>query len=266
MLLFRYSKRRNNLVKKDPLKRVMYKIIKKNENLIRKILKNISNITKIRNKCPYCNISSVFGDLNGRSQVSCPNCRSLERHRFFYFVYENEIMSKTQEIKMLHYAPEFCVSNLFTSKDNIQYFSIDLNPERYKSIPNVIKMDATNLEFEDESFDIIISNHVLEHIPDDRKVLQEMYRVLKKGGVVFISVAMNHTKETDEDPEVKTPEERLKRYRHVGHYRLYGYDFAYKLKEAGFKSEYITAKDILSMDKILKYRTSDLPVYKCTKL
>jgi 2-polyprenyl-3-methyl-5-hydroxy-6-metoxy-1,4-benzoquinol methylase len=75
---------------------------------------------------------------------------------------------------MLHAAPEKLFYKKFKSLNNIDYTSIDLNPDKYDYGSTTIRMDLTDLKFTDNTFDVIICNHVLEHIPDDAKAMSEM--------------------------------------------------------------------------------------------
>jgi ubiquinone/menaquinone biosynthesis C-methylase UbiE len=96
-------------------------------------------------------------------------------------------------------------------------------------------MDITNLTFDDESFDVIICSHVLEHVPEDKLAMQELFRVLKRGGWGLILVPIDKNKEkTIEDPKIKDPKTREELYGEEDHLRLYGLDFMQRLKDIGF--------------------------------
>ena len=105
-------------------------------------------------------------------------------------------------------------------------------------------VDITNITFDDNSFDLIMCTHVLEHIPDDRKAMRELYRVLKKGGLAFLNVPLFNRAKTLENPEYNTPELRLKYYGQADHVRAYGQDYPQRLSAAGFNIQRITFENV----------------------
>ena len=135
-------------------------------------------------------------------------------------------------MKVLHFAPEGVFYNLFSSFKDIDYWPVDLNPNM-RGVRKAV--DITNITFDDDSFDLIMCTHVLEHIPDDRKAMSELYRVLKpKTGVALLNVPMASRPQTLEKPEYNTPELRLKYYGQADHVRYYGLDYPQRLRDAGF--------------------------------
>ena len=97
-------------------------------------------------------------------------------------------------------------------------------------------MDVHAIPFEENSFDVIMCNHVLEHVEDDRKVMSEFFRVMNKGGWGIFQVPIDYTrKETFDDPSITDPREREKHYWQDDHLRLYGLDYGSILSEAGFE-------------------------------
>lgn len=142
----------------------------------------------------------------------------------------------------MHVAPETCLADKF--KKEYDYLSIDLDGEKA-----MMAMDITALTFEDESFNAIVCNHVLEHIPDDRKAMKELFRVLKPGGWASIQVPIKGDV-TQEDLSVTDPKERLRLYGQEDHVRYYGRDFADRLKAAGFEVLLIPKSDLLKPDEL----------------
>ncbi|MDR2438255.1 MAG: class I SAM-dependent methyltransferase, partial [Planctomycetaceae bacterium] len=120
----------------------------------------------------------------------------------------------------------------------------DIEPGRAKKV-----VDITNICFESESYDYIVCNHVLEHIPDDHKALNELYRVLKKRGTAFLSVPIKG-EITDEDLSVVDPDERTKRFGQFDHVRYYGIDFKTRIESAGFQVSVIMSKDIIKNERL----------------
>ncbi|MCK0209484.1 methyltransferase domain-containing protein [Starkeya koreensis] len=108
------------------------------------------------------------------------------------------------------------------------YISCDLNPGVADQV-----VDIQDIPFPDKSFDIIWCSHVLEHVPDDRKAMREIHRVLRDGGTALIQIPVWH-EVTDEDPSIIDKQERIRRFYQADHVRLYGDDVDIRLKEAGF--------------------------------
>jgi ubiquinone/menaquinone biosynthesis C-methylase UbiE len=135
----------------------------------------------------------------------------------------------------LHIAPEQAFYHRFKSQKNLDYTTADL----YSPLADV-KADITNMPFEDEHFDVIFCNHVLEHVIDDQKAMHELYRVLKKGGwgIFQIPQDLNRT-ETYEDFSITDPKERAIHFGQYDHVRVYGRDYFDKLKTVGFEVEVV---------------------------
>ena len=176
--------------------------------------------------CPFCNKKFWFKPfgITKRLDAQCPICNSLERHRFLYYIYKLFI-PKNKNIKLLHMAPEKAISNMFLNKKNVDYICIDLYPENFPHLPNCLKMNVLDLKFPDNTFDFVISNHVIEHIENEEKFIEEITRVLKPDGKAIISAPCDYNlKETFEDYTITSPEERLKAFGQEDHVRKYGTD------------------------------------------
>lgn len=226
--------------------------------------------------CPICNSSfKIFGSFGiiKRENVRCHNCGSLERHRLI-FIYINEKFnlfnnSSKDKIKLLHFAPEKIFYDIFSDNNGIEYTACDLFPEKYQynGKTEITKADITKIPFEDNSFDFIICSHVLEHIPNDRLAMSELYRVLSKNGNSILQVPIDYTREqTYEDQNITSPEERLKVFGQDDHVRIYGKDYKTRLKDSGFivnEDNYIST---LNKVDIYKYglMESEL-IYHCRK-
>ncbi len=206
------------------------------------------------NYCPICGRPNEFlpHGIKQRPNSRCPYCNSLERHRFVYLVFLNRLekLFNQDEVKVLHFAPERVIYNIFSSMDNIDYYPVDFAPERYGHIKNIIQesVNMENIPFEDDTFDLVYNSHVLEHVADDNKAMRELYRVVKKGGVCIVIVPMSKDYETLEKEEYNTPELRLKYYYQEDHLRLYGSDIKDKLESVGFEVELITSSDLIPND------------------
>ena len=174
-----------------------------------------------------------YGYGKQRPNALSPGTLSLERHRQMWLYLQNETNFFTHKLKVLHIAPEQEFLRKFKKMKNLEYTSADL----FSPIVDV-KADIVDLPFEDNSFDIIICNHVLEHIVDDRKAMSELYRVMKSGGWGIVQVPMkNSLEKTYEDFTITDPKERQKHFGQYDHVRWYGMDYFDRLKSVGFEAD-----------------------------
>ncbi|MEM0541351.1 methyltransferase domain-containing protein [Flavobacterium sp. j3] len=196
-----------------------------------------------------------YGYGNQRNNVLSPSTLSLERHRLLWLYLQNEtdffqsvpkhrdgsdhnpkrIKLRDTEInsvlKVLHFAPEQEFYKRFKKQKNIEYTTTDL-----LSPLADVKADICNLPFEDNYYDIILCNHVLEHIPDDTKAMQELYRVLKPGGMGIFQIPQDLSRaSTFSDDSIIDQKERAKIFGQYDHVRVYGRDYFDKLRNIGFK-------------------------------
>jgi SAM-dependent methyltransferase len=143
--------------------------------------------------------------------------------------------------KILHLSPEPFVFRFIRAKATV--ITADLMPGFYKKIdPNIQYADATNLPFAASSFDMVIGNHIMEHIPNDKKAMQEIYRVLQPGGIAVLQVPFSGTIQTTlEDPGIKDPEQQSARFGQKDHVRIYALDdYLNRLRETGFDVSYLS--------------------------
>ena len=204
-----------------------------------------------------------YGYENVRENVLSPSTLSLERHRLFWLYLKNETDFFTKKLKVLHFAPEQAFYKRFGKMKNLEYTTTDLN-----SPIAMVKADICALPFKDNQYDFIICNHVLEHIPDDTKAMQELYRVLAPGGTAILQVPYEANRsKTFEDNTITDPKERAKIFGQYDHVRVYGMDYFEKLAEIGFKVEALDYTAQLSKEEINTYRLAKgelLPI--CRKL
>lgn len=191
-----------------------------------------------------------YGYAKVRENVLSPGTLSLERHRLLWLYLKNETTVFTDRLKVLHFAPEQAFYKRFRKLKNWDYTTTDLN----SPIADV-KADICDLPFKDNEFDMIICNHVLEHIPDDTKAMQEIYRILKPGGKAILQVPYDKNREkTFEDNSITDPAERTKIFGQYDHVRVYGMDYFDKLKSIGFTVEAVDYTSKFSKKEIEKYR------------
>ena len=185
-----------------------------------------------------------------RENAVCPRCLSYDRERLIY-LYLNEYRKYIfhDNVKILHIAPEKNLNKLFSKFKNIDYTSADLNHPSAK-----VKMDITNIIYEDNVFDVILCNHVLEHVPDDKKAISELYRVMKAGAFGILQVPISYMIEkTEENLEIDNDKDRIKNYGQEDHVRLYGRDYLDRLKSVGFKVNVIDFASELEVSKVERY-------------
>ena len=173
-----------------------------------------------------------YGYSKQRKNALSPSTLSLERHRLMWLFLKNEtsFFTSNKKLKTLHIAPEQCFLKIFKTQKNLDYITSDL-----ESPIADVKADICNLPFQDNSFDVIFCNHVLEHIPNDTKAMQELFRVLKKGGFGIFQIPQDISREkTFEDASITDKIERTKIFGQYDHVRVYGRDYFNKLRSVGF--------------------------------
>lgn len=172
-----------------------------------------------------------YGYGHQRNNVLAPGTLSLERHRLLWLYLENETDFFTAPKKVLHFAPEQAFYKRFRNQKNLDYTTTDLNSPLAD-----VKADICNLPFENNSYDFILCNHVLEHIPDDTKAMQELYRIMKPGGMGIFQIPQDLNRETTfEDNSITDPKERARIFGQYDHVRVYGRDYFDKLRSIGFR-------------------------------
>lgn len=190
-----------------------------------------------------------YGYGNQRNNVLSPSTLSLERHRLLWLYLKNETNFFTTPLKVLHFAPEQAFYKRFKQLKNIDYTTTDLNSPLAD-----VKADICNLPFEANSFDVILCNHVLEHIPDDTKAMQELYRILKVGGWGIFQIPQDLSrKNTFEDNSITDKKERARIFGQYDHVRIYGRDYFDKLRRIGFTVNEVNYTATLSAKDVERY-------------
>jgi len=190
-----------------------------------------------------------YGYVKQRKNVLSPSTLSLERHRLLWLYLKHETNFFSDQLKVLHFAPEQCFLKRFQALKNLDYTTTDLN----SPIADV-KADICNLPFQDNSYDVILCNHVLEHIPDDVKAMQELYRVMKPGSWGIFQIPQDLNRETTfEDNTITDKKERTKIFGQYDHVRVYGRDYFDKLRSIGFEVEAIDYTSSFTEEEIKQY-------------
>ena len=204
-------------------------------------------------ECPCCGALATTFLQHGTKNVpnrKCPDCGSLERHRLHWLYLRERTNLLKDSLKVLHFAPEVALQQLLKAQSTLDYHSADLSSKRAAE-----HFDICAIPYPDNTFDVILCSHVLEHVPDDRKAMAELFRVMKPGGWGLIEAPYTSSlAETLEDPTVTTDEERTRLYGQADHLRRYGRDYFDRLRSAGFEVKtHRFAKD-LPPKLIQKYR------------
>lgn len=215
--------------------------------------------------CPVCNRNSKYFGTAGmtpRKDARCTFCGALERHRLVwnYFKRETNIFND-HSLKMLHVAPEIIFEKLLVQQLGNNYLTADLyNPKA------MVKMDITDIQYPDNSFDMIYCSHVLEHVPDDRKAMREFLRVLKPNGWAMLLVPIV-CENTFEDLSITDPAERARLFGQEDHVRNYGRDYVDRLRNAGFQVKVIFPEDFMTGEEIIRMGITKAAgeIYLCKK-
>jgi SAM-dependent methyltransferase len=182
-------------------------------------------------ECACC--GGRFGDwlrAGPRGNLVCPRCGAQERHRAVWLYLERRTdLFDGGGLRVLHWAPEHALARKLRATPGLDYTSADLEPGAAME-----RMDITAIPRPDASFDVVLCMHVLEHVPEDRRALNEIARVLRPGGWALVLVPLDLQRaETLEDPLITDPDERERLYWQRDHVRLYGRDFPERLRDAG---------------------------------
>jgi SAM-dependent methyltransferase len=202
-----------------------------------------------------------YGYSKQRKNALSPSTLSLERHRLMWLFLRNEtsFFTSNKKLKTLHIAPEQCFLKIFKNQKNLDYITSDL-----ESPIADVKADICNLPFQDNSFDVVFCNHVLEHIPNDTKAMQELFRVLKKGGFGIFQIPQDISREkTFEDASITNKVERAKIFGQYDHVRVYGRDYFNKLRSVGFtvdEIDYTKKMTTKELEKFCLMKNEILPV------
>ncbi len=204
-------------------------------------------------ECPVCESHYrkflPYGRINPRPNALCPNCLSLERHRLIWLYLKEKTNFFSTKLDVLHIAPEPCFMNRFEKQHGEKYITADIESPLAK-----VKMDIHQIPFPENHFDVVLCNHVLEHVQDDIKAMSEIYRVLKPGGWAIMQVPFFSPvpEITYEDSSITNPREREKAFGQSDHVRMFGKDYPKRIERSGLKAVANRFAFELSEDKVLR--------------
>jgi len=213
------------------------------------------------NFCVICQNRSTFVPF-GRKQRICPFCFSHGRHRLLFLYLQTKTTLFKENLSLLHFAPQECLEKKFRNQKNLQYITAELYVEAD------LKLDIRDINLPDNTFDVVLCLHVLEHVVGDKKAINEIFRILKPGGWAILQVPLEKDRpETYENWDIVDPKGRLEHFGQEDHVRFYGWrDYKDRLEKAGF----IVNVDnfVTTLDKSLVAEYGLIPdedIYVCSK-
>lgn len=210
-------------------------------------------------ECPVCNRSyskflSYGSSIAHRENVLCPGDLTLERHRLMWlYLKDHSDFFTSNKLNVLHIAPEQCFHQRFKQQENLNYLTGDL----VSPIAD-LHFDLHQIPLEENRFDVIFCNHVLEHVNDANQCMRELYRVMKPGGWGIMQVPQDFDREiTFEDSSITSEEDRERYYWQKDHVRLFGKDYPNWLENAGFNVEVFEKEKFYSTSQINRFRLQE---------
>lgn len=185
-------------------------------------------------------IGGVGSDVD---HFECPwcGCHDRERHLFLYMTAIGLLPDMSGK-SVLHFAPEKRLSQRIREAGPSRYVKCDLFPQA----SDVIRVNMLEIQFEDDSFDLLVANHVMEHVADDRRALAEIVRVLKPGGCAILQTPFSSKlHRTWSDSGIDSDEARLQAFGQEDHVRLYGVDIFERFEQAGLKADVKSHRELL---------------------
>jgi SAM-dependent methyltransferase len=189
--------------------------------------------------------------FRGREHARCPRCGSLERHRMMCLYLSRARGLLSDSTQLLHFAPEPAVEGfLRRCVPSLGYTSADAQPGRAMTT-----MDITAMASGEARFDLVLCSHVLEHVPDDRRAMKEIFRVLRPRGLAILQQPVDQGRAvTYEDWTITAPDERRRAFGQDDHVRVYGLDFPTRLEESGFTVDVVRSTEHLPAREVERYR------------
>lgn len=200
---------------------------------------------------PSLNVLSPFLKMvdfvgSDYARLKCPHCLSYDRERHLLLFYrKRDVLPRLSDSAVLEIGPLPALERLFISLKPARYIVGDLHPEEMNH-ERLQKVDIQQTNFPDETFDLVIANHVLEHVDDASRALREIHRILKRGGRAICQTPYAaRLSKTFEDPILQSEEDRCFFYSQYNHVRLFGADIPEYFHAAGFTGRLVPHSEIL---------------------
>jgi len=216
--------------------------------------------------CPCCGFrlrafSAGGASLKSRSSGYCPRCSSKARHRRIWLFLAERTNLFSVPLQLLEVSPHYSFSRRWIRTRNLSFLGAGLSEG-----PSIgLQMDLTAAPLRSKTFDAILCVHVLEEIPDDKTAMHELFRMVKPGGWVLVSVPTRMDQETYEDPSISTPKDRRRAFGEEAHVRIYGQDLIQRLEDCGFRVEVDLAADVDPASKERYGLRDDENIFLCSK-
>lgn len=184
-----------------------------------------------------------------RDNFGCPYCPAYDRERHLFMFFDKmNFWNQLADFQILHFAPEKNLSKKIDLIKPFNYVKADFNPKD----SSIRRIDATDIPYQNNTFDLVICNHVLEHIPDYLKAIEEIYRVLKPKGIAVLQTPYSKILSKNfEDQNINTDSLRYFFYGEKDHYRIFSEQhFLKDIKNVGFEL------DIIPHEKYFDQKTS----------
>jgi SAM-dependent methyltransferase len=186
----------------------------------------------------------------------CPICYANRRSRLVFLYLKS--LQLAPATRVLHIAPELALYEQFFRRDFVRYEALDMDTDQYPGVSGIKRGDITGLSFSDDSFDLVVCNHVLEHVPSDVKAMRELRRVLAPGGLALLQVPIaRNLARSDEDPSIVGSDERERRFGQFDHVRIYAHDdYVERLERAGLRVDVVEPASFASSTVLTRYEVN----------
>jgi len=177
-------------------------------------------------------------------RFTCPRCLSHDRERhLLLYLRATGLAQRLQAMRILHFAPEPNLTRLIAQQHPARYVRADLFP----ADPSMERINLQQIPYPDGSFDLLLANHVLEHVGDHQQALREIVRVLAPGGHAILQTPYSPVlRTTFSDPGIRSPQARLQAFGQEDHVRLYGTDIFERFASAGLLDRCVRHADALA--------------------
>jgi len=179
-------------------------------------------------QCNICN-KGLRRFISYHKDKLCPNCGSLSRTRRLWAILQTEFIK--EKIKILDFSPSRSLYRVLKKNSLLSYSSTDLSGDFLSDY----HYDITHIDSQNETYDLIICYHILEHIENDSLAMKELWRITKNGGCCIIQTPFKEGN-IYEDNSIKSPTERLKHFGQKAHVRIYSINgLKQRLTDIGFQ-------------------------------